>query len=112
MGRPVEVEDSSRTKSEMPKLEEETPKEANVGKTTMPREEVPIAKTDSSPTTEGLKERLCKLNKEEEEKKALQELAQGLERMFVKQNEGVTMPKEEHNLRALKRRRTLGSDEA
>ena len=112
LGRPVEVEDSSRTKAEMPKLEEETPKEANAGKTTMPKEKRPIAKTDSSSTTKRSKERSCKLNKEEEEKKALQELAQGLERMFVKQNEGVTMPKEEHNLLALKRRRTLGSDEA
>ena len=88
------------------------PKEANVGKTTMPKEKGPTAKTDSSSTTEKSKERSCKLNKEEEEKKALQELAQGLERMFVKHNECVTMPKEEHNLRALKRRRTLGSDEA
>ena len=41
----------------------------------------------------------------------LQELAQGLERMFVKQNECVTTLKEEHNSRTLKRRRTLGSDE-
>ena len=55
----------------MPKLEEETPKEANVGKTTMPKEKGPIAKTDSSSTTEGSKERSCKLNKEEEEKKTL-----------------------------------------
>ena len=112
MGRPVEVRNSSRTKAEMSKLEEETPKEANVEKTTMPKVKGPIAKTDFSSTTEGSKERSCKLIKEEEEKKALQELAQGLERMFVKHNECVTMPKEEHNLRALKRRRTLGSDEA
>ena len=112
MGRPVEVEDSSRTKAEMPKLEEETPKEANVGKTTMPKEKGPIAKTDSSSTIEGSKERSCKMDKREEEKKALQELAQGLERMFFKHNECVTMPKKEHNLRALKRRRTLGSNEA
>ena len=63
-------------------------------------------------TTEGSKERPYELDKEEEKKKAFQELAQGLERMFVKQNECVTTPKEEHNLRTLKRRRTLGSDEA
>ena len=78
----------------------------------MPKEKVPIAKAGSSMTTERLKERLCKPNTEEEEKKVLQELAKGLERMFVKQNECVTMPKEEHNSRTLKRRRTLGNDEA
>ena len=112
LGRPVEVKDSSRTKSEMPKLEEETPKEANIGKTTMPKEKGPIAKTDSSPTTEKLKERSCEPNTKEEEKKVLQELAQGLERMSVKQNEFITTLKEEHHSRTLKRRRTLESDEA
>ena len=39
-------------------------------------------------------------------------MAQGLERMFVKQNECITMLKEEHNPRTLKQRRTLGSNEA
>ena len=90
MGRPVEVEDSSRTKVEIPRQEKETPNEANFGKATMPKEKVPIAKAGSSSTTEGSKERSCELNPEEEEKKALQELAQGLERMFVKKNECVT----------------------
>ena len=47
-----------------------------------------------------------------EREKGTQELAQGLERMSVKQNEFVTTLKEEHNSRTLKRRRTLGSDEA
>ena len=78
----------------------------------MPKEKVPIAKAGSSMTTERLKERLCKPNTEEEEKKVLQKLAQGLEGMSVKQNEYVTTLKEEHNSRTLKRRRTLGSDEA
>ena len=63
-------------------------------------------------TTEGSKERPCELDKEKEEKKILQELAQGLERMFVKPNECVTTLKEEQNSRTLKQRRTLGSDEA
>ena len=108
----VEVEESSKTKMEVPKQEEETPKEANLEKATMLKEEAPITKVGSSSTPEKSKERSCKPNMEEEEKKALQELAQGLERMFVKHNECVTMPKEEHNLRDLKRRRTLGSDEA
>ena len=81
----------------MPKQEEETLKEANVGKTTMPKKKVPTPKAGSSSTAEGSKERSCEPDKEEEEKKALQELAQGLERMFVKQNECVTTFKEEHN---------------
>ena len=111
-GRPVEVEDSARTKGEMPKQEEETPKETNFEKAPMPKEEVPIAKVDSSSAIERLKERSCKPTTKEEEKKVLQELAQGLERMSVKQNEFVTTLKEEHHSRTLKRRRTLESDEA
>ena len=104
MGRPTEVEDSFRTKVEMPRQEEETPKEVNFGKTTMPKEKMPTAKAGSSSTTEKSKEQPCKLDKEEGEKKALQELAQSLERMFVEQNECVITLKEEHNSRTLKRR--------
>ena len=78
----------------------------------MPKEKVPIAKVGSSSTTERSKERSCKPNTNEEEKKVLQELAQGLEQMSVKQNEFVTKLKEEHNSRTLKRRRTLENDEA
>ena len=59
----TEIENSSRT-----------PKEANLEKVTMPKEKVPIAKAGSSSTTEGLKERSCESNGEEE-KKAFQELA-------------------------------------
>ena len=61
MDRPVEVEDSSRTKVEMPKQKEEIPKEANFRKTTMPKEKVPIAKVGFSSTTERSKEQLCEL---------------------------------------------------
>ena len=86
--------------------------EANLEKATMPREEVPIAKVGSSSTTEKLKERSCESNTKEEEKNVLQELAQGLERMSIKQNEFVTTLKEEHHSRTLKRRQTLESDEA
>ena len=79
-----------------------TPRKASLQKFTIPKEKVPIAevresKAGSSMTTEGSKERPSELDKEEEEKKVLQELAQGLERMFVKQNECVTTLKEEHN---------------
>ena len=56
MGRPAEVKDSSRTKVEVPKQEEEASKEAHLEKATMPKEEVPIAKVGSSSTTEGSKE--------------------------------------------------------
>ena len=61
---------------------------------------------------EGSKERPCELDKEEEEKKALQESTQGLEWIFVKQNECVTMLKKKHNSQTLKQRRTLRSDKA
>ena len=56
LDRPSEVEDSLRIKAEMPKQKEETSKEENVKKATMPKEKVPIAKADSSSTTEGSKE--------------------------------------------------------
>ena len=79
----VEVEDSSRTKVEMPKQEKETPKEANFEKATIPKEKVPIAKAVSSSTTEGSKERSCEPNGEEE-KRVLQDLIQNLERILNK----------------------------
>ena len=56
---------------EVPKQKEETPKEANLKKATMPKEEVPITKVGSSSTTEKSKERSCEPNTEEEEKKVL-----------------------------------------
>ena len=62
-------------------------------------------------TTERSKQRLREHN-EEREKKVLQDLAQGLELMFVKQNECVTTLGEEHNCQTLKRRWTSESDEA
>ena len=78
LDRPVEVEDSSKTKVEMPKQEKEILKEANFGKTTMPKEKVPIAKAGSSSTTERSKERSCEPNPEEEEKNVLQDLVRNL----------------------------------
>ena len=113
----AQVEDSSRAKAEMARQKHGIPRETSLGKAAISNEKVPIVEVrkseeGSSTTTEGLKERPCELDKKEEEKKALQELAQGLERMFVKQNECVTMLKEEHNSRTLKQRRTLRSDDA
>ena len=108
----IEIEDPSRAKAKMTRQKHGTPRETSPEKVTMPKEKVPIAKAGSSSTTERSKERSCEPNMEEEEKKMIQKLAQGLERMSVKQNEYVTTPKEEHNSRGLKRRRTLGSDEA
>ena len=113
---PAQVEDPSRAKVEMTRQKHGILRETSLGKAAMSNEEVPIVEVrkseeGSSTTTEGSTERPCELDKEEEEKKALRELAQGLERMFIKQNECVPTPKEQHNLRALKRRRTLGSNE-
>ena len=86
---PAEVKDPSKAKFEMLRQEKEASKGARLGKDAIPKEKVPIAKVrkneaNSFSTTERSKERPCELDKEEEEKKALYELAQGLERMFVK----------------------------
>ena len=86
--RPAQVEDPFRAKMEMAKQKHETPRKASLEKAAMPKEKVPIVEVrrsekGSSTTTEGSKEWPCELDKEEE-KKALQELAQDLEQMFVK----------------------------
>ena len=73
LDRPAEVKSLSRINVEMPKQDEETPKEANFEKTIMPKEKAPIAKVGSSSTTEGSKERSCEPNGEEE-KMVLQDL--------------------------------------
>ena len=78
----------------------------------MPKEKVPIAKASSSSTTEGLKERPCKLDKEEEEKMVLQDLVQNLERILNEQNEYITTLRGEHNGQSLKRRWNLRNDDA
>ena len=117
LDKPAQVEDPSRAKVEMARQKHRTPREASLKKAAMPKEKVPIVEVriseeGFSTTTEGSKEWLYELDKDEEEKKVLQELALGLERMFVKQNECVTTLKKEHNSRTLKRRQTLGSNEA
>ena len=104
LNRPAQVENLFRVKVEMTRQKHGTPREASLEKAAIPKEKVPIvevwgSKAGSSMTTEGSKERPSELDKEGEEKKVLQELAQGLERMFVKQNECVTTLKEEHNSR-------------
>ena len=111
LDRLCEVEDSSRTKEEMSKQKKETPKEANFGKTTMPKEKVPIAKASSSSTIEGSKERLCNPNGEEE-KMMLQDLVRNLERILNEQNEYITTLRGEHNGQSLKRRWTPGNGDA
>ena len=86
----------------MLKQKEETPKKTNFGKTTMPKEKVPIAKVGSSSTTEGLKERSCEPNGEKE-KMVLQDLVRNLERILNEQNEYITTLGREHNGQSLKR---------
>ena len=113
---PAEVKDPSRTKVEILRQEKEALKGARLGEAAILKEKIPIAKvqknkTGSSSTTKRSKERSCEPNGEQE-KNTLQDSAQGLEQMFVKQNECVTTLKEEHKSRTLKRRRTLGRDEA
>ena len=75
----AKVEDPSRANVEMLRQEKAAPRGARLGKATIPKEKVPIAKVrknevSSSSTTEGSKERSCEPNREEE-KKALQDLA-------------------------------------
>ena len=73
LDRPAQVEDSSRAKVEMARQKHGTLREVSLGKVTMSKEKVPIAKTGSSSTTEGSKERSCESNGEEE-KMVLQDL--------------------------------------
>ena len=111
LDRSAEVKDPSRTKVGIPKQKEETPKEANFGKTIMPKEKVPIAKASFSSTTEGSKERSCEPNGEEE-KMVLQDLVRNLKRILNEQNEYITTLKGEHNGQSLKRRWTSGNGDA
>ena len=73
---PAQVEDPSRAKEEMARQKHGTPRETSLEKAAMSNEKVPIVEVQksekgSSTTTEGSKERPCKLDKEKEEKKAL-----------------------------------------
>ena len=113
---PTEVEYPSREKAKMIRQEKEAPREAIPKQTAMPKEKVPIAQVQkneagSSSTTEWSKERSCEPNGEQE-KNTLWDSAQGLERMFVEQNECVGTLIEEHHSRTFKQRRTLGSNKA
>ena len=101
MDRSAEVEDSFRTKVEMTKQKKETPNEANFGKSTVPKEKVPIAKAGSSTTTEGSKERSCEPN-EEKEKMVFQDLVRNLERILNEQNEYIITFRGEYNDQSLK----------
>ena len=65
------VEDLSREMVKVIRQEKEAPREASFGKTVMPSDEISIAKIERgkagcSSTTEGSKERLCELNREED----------------------------------------------
>ena len=73
LDRPTKVKNRSRKDVEMTRQEKETPKEVNFGKAAISKEKVTIAKVRKSEagspsTTEGLKERSCKPNGEEEKK--------------------------------------------
>ena len=86
---------------EMPKQKEETPNEANFEKTTIPRDEVPIAKVgrdgaSGSLTTERSKAQLYGSNIEEEEK-SLQCMMRKLELMLKEQKEYAATLREEYH---------------
>ena len=100
----------------MIRQEEKTPREIGSEKTTMQRDEVPIAKVwrsevGFSSTTERSKEWSGEPNGEEE-KKVLQDLVQNLERTLNKQNKYITTLRREHNGQILKWRWTPRSGDA
>ena len=73
LDEPVGVEDLFEAKAEMIRQEEKPPREAGFQKAAMRRDEVSIFKVgkgeaEGSSTTERSKERLCELNREEENK--------------------------------------------
>ena len=110
LDNPAKVEDLSRVKVEITRQEKETAEEANFRKAAMPKEKVPIAKFQKSEagcsmTTEGSKERLREMNREEK-KKVLQDLVRNLEPMLNEQNKYITTLRGEHNGQTLKRRWT------
>ena len=97
---PAEVEDLFEAKVEMIRQEEKAPREVGSGKTTIPRDDVSIAKdkrdeTSGSLTTKGSKEQLCKPNKEE--KKTLQYMIRELELMLKEQKEYSVALREEYH---------------
>ena len=64
LDRPIEVEYPSRVKVEMARQKHGSPREADLEKSTIPKEKVPMAKVwkneaGSSSTTERSKERSC-----------------------------------------------------
>ena len=83
---PVEVEDLFETKAKMIRQEEKAPREVGSRKETIRRNEVSISKVgrgevEGSSTIERSKERLCKLNREEENK-SLYHMIRELEQML------------------------------
>ena len=98
---PAEVEYPFREKAKMTRQEKEAPREVVSKKVAIPKEKVPITKTGRSGAgcslaIEGSKKKSCEPNGEEE-KKMLQDLVQNLERILNKQNEYITVLREEHN---------------
>ena len=96
----VGVEDLFGAKAETTRQEEKTSKEIGSWKAAIWRDEVSISKVErgeieGSSTTERSKERLCELNREEENKK-LYRLIQELDQMLTEQKEYSTTLREEY----------------
>ena len=97
-------------KAEMIRQEKKAPREVKSGKTTIPRDDVSIAKDkkgemSGSLTTKGSKEQLCKPNKEKE-KKMFQHTIRELELMLKEQKEYFVALREEYH------RQTSGQGQA
>ena len=111
---PAEIKDPSWAKVEIARQEHGVPREAGPRKDAIPRDGVPIAKVgkdgaSGSLTTEGLEERLCELNKEEENK-MLRGMIQKLGQMLKEQKEFSTALREENRQQALKQGHTSEND--
>ena len=102
---PIGVEDLFEAKAEMIKQEEKALREAGSQKAAIQKDEVSISKVgrgeaEGLSTTERSKERLCELNREEENNK-LYRLIQELDQMLTEQKEYSTTLREENHQQTL-----------
>ena len=111
----VRVEDQSRAKVNVIMQEKEALIEASFEKMAISRDEVSIAKdkrseASGSLTTERLKERLCELNREEENK-TLYHMIRELEQMLKEQKEYSATFREENRQQTLGWRQVSETDD-
>ena len=102
-------------KAEMIRQEEKTPREARSQKVAIQRDEVSISKirrgkVEGSSTTERSKERLCELNREEENK-VLYQMMRELKQMLKEQKEYSTTFRKENRQQTPGQRQVSETDD-